>query len=57
MSEVALKTELLCVCVCVCVGVRVCVFSGDQIEKNEMGRTRGACGGQERVIQGFYGET
>jgi hypothetical protein len=32
-------------------------FSGDKIEKNEMGGACGAYGGEERRIQGFGGET
>jgi hypothetical protein len=28
----------------------------DQIEKNEMGRTYGTCGREERRIQGFGGD-
>jgi len=32
-------------------------LSGDQIEKNEMGRACSAYGGEERCIQGFGGET
>jgi hypothetical protein len=32
-------------------------YSGDQIEKNEMARSRGTCGGQDRYIQGSGGET
>ena len=31
--------------------------SGDQVKKNEMGRTCGTYGGEERFIQGFSGET
>jgi len=31
--------------------------SGDKIEKNEMGGACSAYGGEERVIQGFGGET
>jgi hypothetical protein len=31
--------------------------SGDKIEKNEMGWTCSAYGGEERRIQGFGGET
>ena len=30
---------------------------GDQIEKNEMGRTCSTYGGEQRCIQGFGGET
>ena len=32
-------------------------FSGDQIEKNELGGACSAYGGEERCIQGFGGET
>jgi hypothetical protein len=32
-------------------------YSGDQIEKNEMGGACGTCGRQERFMQGFGGET
>jgi hypothetical protein len=32
-------------------------YSGDQIEKNEMGGAFRAYGGEERCIQGFGGET
>jgi len=32
-------------------------FSGDKIEKNEMGGACSAYGGEERRIQGFGGET
>jgi putative IMPACT (imprinted ancient) family translation regulator len=32
-------------------------FSGDKTEKNEMGGTYRAYGGEERHIQGFGGET
>jgi hypothetical protein len=32
-------------------------FPGDKIEKNEMGQTCRAYGGEERPIQGFGGET
>ena len=32
-------------------------FSGDQTEKNEMGRACGAYGGEERSIRGCGGET
>jgi len=31
-------------------------YSGDQIEKNEMGGACGMYGGEERCIQGFGGE-
>jgi hypothetical protein len=31
-------------------------YSGDQIEKNEMGGACGMCGGEERCIQCFDGE-
>jgi len=31
--------------------------SGDQAEKNEMGRACSMCGGEKRCIQGFAGET
>ena len=43
-------------CVSVYVSVWVGVFSGDKIEKNEVGGTRGAFGGEERGMQGFCGE-
>ena len=33
------------------------VFLGDQIEKPEMGWACSTCGGEERCIQGFGGET
>jgi len=33
------------------------ISSGDKIEKNEMGGACSACGGQQRPIQGFGGET
>ena len=33
------------------------ICSGDQSEKNEMGVACGTCGGEERRIQGFGGET
>jgi len=33
------------------------IVSGDQIEKNEIGGTCSAYGGEERRIQGFSGET
>jgi len=33
------------------------IFSGDKIEKNEMGGACGANGGGERRMQGFGGET
>ena len=33
------------------------IFSGDKIEKNEMGGACSAYGGEERRIQGFGGET
>jgi hypothetical protein len=32
-------------------------YSGDNIEKNEMGGTCSRCGGEERFVQGFGGET
>ena len=32
-------------------------FSGDKIEKNEMGGSCGTYGGEERCAQGFGGET
>jgi hypothetical protein len=32
-------------------------FSGDQIEKNEIGGACCTCGGEKRRIQGFGGET
>ena len=32
-------------------------FSGDKIEKNEMDGACSAYGGEERLIQGFGGET
>jgi hypothetical protein len=32
-------------------------YSGDKIEKNEMGGACSAYGGEERRIQGFGGET
>ena len=32
-------------------------FSGDEIEKTEMGGACSACGGEERRIQGIGGET
>ena len=32
-------------------------FSGDKIEKNEMGGACSACGGEERCIQSLGGET
>ena len=32
-------------------------FSGDKIEKNEMGEARSAYGSEERVLHGFSGET
>ena len=32
-------------------------YSGDQIQKNEMGRACGTYGRQEMCIQGFGGET
>jgi len=32
-------------------------FTGDKIEKNEMGRTCSAYGGRERRVQGFGVET
>jgi hypothetical protein len=32
-------------------------YSGDQIEKNEMGGARNTFWGEERFIQGFGGET
>jgi hypothetical protein len=32
-------------------------FSGDKIEKNEMGGACSRCGGEERRIQGFGGKT
>ena len=31
--------------------------SGDKIEKNEMGGACNACGGEQRRMQGFGGET
>jgi hypothetical protein len=31
--------------------------AGDKIEKNEMGGACGTCGGGERCVQGFGGET
>ena len=31
--------------------------ASDKIEKNGMGGTCGACGGEERRVQGFGGET
>ena len=37
--------------------VQVGNFSGDKIEKNEIGRACSAYGGEERCIQGFGGET
>jgi hypothetical protein len=33
------------------------VHTNDQVKKNEMGRTCGTYGGEERCIQGFSGET
>ena len=33
------------------------IFSGDQIEKNEMSVACSTCGGEERYIQGFAGDT
>ena len=33
------------------------IFSGDQIEKNEMAGACSVYGGEERLIQGFGGET
>jgi len=33
------------------------ILSGDKIEKNEMGGTCSAYGGEERRIRGFGGET
>jgi hypothetical protein len=32
-------------------------YSGDQIEKNEIGGAHSTYGGKERCIQGFGGET
>ena len=32
-------------------------YSGDQIEKNEMGEACGTYGGEEKCIQGFGGDT
>ena len=32
-------------------------YSGHKIEKNKMGRSCSACGGEERCVQGFGGET
>ena len=32
-------------------------YSGDQIEKNEIGGSLSTYGGEERCIQGFGGET
>jgi len=32
-------------------------YSGDQIEKNEMGGAFSRCGGEERCIRDFGGET
>jgi hypothetical protein len=32
------------------------IFAADKIEKNEMGETCSAYGGEERHIQGFGGE-
>jgi len=32
-------------------------YSGDQIKRNEFGRTCGSYMGQERCLQGFGGET
>ena len=32
-------------------------YAGDQIEKNEMDGACSMCGGEERCIQGFGGET
>jgi hypothetical protein len=37
--------------------VILCWRSVDKIEKNEIGGACSACGGQERFIQGFGGET
>ena len=31
-------------------------YSGDQIEKNEMGGACGTYGGEDRCMQSFYGE-
>jgi hypothetical protein len=31
-------------------------YVGDQIKKNEMGRTCNTCGGEQKCIQGFDGE-
>jgi hypothetical protein len=33
------------------------IFRVIQVKKTEMGRTCGTCGGEERCIQGFSGET
>jgi len=33
------------------------IFSGDQIEKNEMGRACSTYGGELRCIEGFDGKT
>jgi hypothetical protein len=37
--------------------IRNAHFSGDKIEKNEMGGAYSTYGGEERRIQGFGGET
>jgi len=39
----------------ICTAHQYC--SGDQIEKNEVGGTCSTYGGEERLIQGFGGET
>jgi hypothetical protein len=39
----------------ICILTHYC--SGNQIEKNEMGGTRGTYGGEEKRIHGFGGET
>jgi hypothetical protein len=31
-------------------------YSGDEIKENELERANGACGGEQRCIQGFGGK-